>query len=69
MAQTYENDRIRVTFDPDRCVSADNCLRGLPQVFNGDRDPWIDVNGAGVDDIIRLIGTCPAAALSYELLG
>ena len=69
MKQTFENDRVRVTFDEDVCTSADNCLKGLPQVFNGDRDPWINVDGADPAEIARVVATCPSGALTCQLLG
>jgi uncharacterized Fe-S cluster protein YjdI len=63
----YENDRIRVIWTPDKCTHSGNCVRGLHKVFDAQRRPWVDIDAADVEDIKRVIDTCPSGALSYEL--
>ncbi len=69
MKRTYENDRIKVFWDSDKCYHAGFCVRDLPEVFNVQRRPWVDVSAADVGKIRRVIDSCPSAALSYEVLG
>ena len=32
--QEYRNDKIVVRYDPEICIHAGECVRGLPSVFN-----------------------------------
>jgi uncharacterized Fe-S cluster protein YjdI len=68
MKKIYENKKIRVFWEPEKCFHSGNCLLGLPQVFDNRKRPWIDINAAEVSDIKRCIDTCPSGALSYEVL-
>jgi len=63
--QSYENEEIVVTFDPERCQHTAICLRGLPQVFDIKRKRWIDVKAASADDLAAQIDRCPSGALQY----
>ena len=63
--QSYENEEIVVTFDPERCQHTAICLRGLPQVFDIKRKRWIDVKGANADQLAAQIHQCPSGALQY----
>ncbi|NJO05766.1 MAG: hypothetical protein HC876_09730 [Chloroflexaceae bacterium] len=64
--RSYENDAIVVQYDVKRCIHAAECVRGLPTVFNPQRRPWIDTNGADADDIAAVIACCPTGALHYS---
>ncbi len=65
---TYENGSIKVSFDGNKCAHAGYCFRELHDVFDGDRDPPIDLTGGSVEDIVRTIEKCPSSALTYERL-
>ncbi len=62
----YENEKIRVFWDSEKCIHAENCLRRLPQVFNTDLRPWVNVNNADPEVIRGIIDTCPSGALRCE---
>jgi uncharacterized Fe-S cluster protein YjdI len=64
--QEYSNEKIAVRYDEKICIHAGKCVRGLPQVFDVEKNPWINVNAADVDAIKRTIAQCPSGALSYE---
>ncbi|HKA55366.1 MAG TPA: (4Fe-4S)-binding protein [Candidatus Binatia bacterium] len=64
--QEYSNEKITVRYDEKVCIHAGKCVRGLPQVFDVEKNPWINVNGADVEAIKRTIAQCPSGALSYE---
>jgi len=51
------------------CSHDGACLRLLPQVFRKKERPWIDPDGASVEEIIETIRQCPSGALSYSLGG
>jgi uncharacterized Fe-S cluster protein YjdI/CDGSH-type Zn-finger protein len=67
--RTYDNERIRVFWDSEKCIHAENCLRNLPEVFNTDLRPWVNLNNAAAEVIKRVIDTCPSGALRCEWLG
>lgn len=63
----YESADLTVHWDSAKCVHCGNCVRGLGQVFNLARHPWIDVEGATKDEIVAQVDQCPSGALSYSL--
>ena len=66
-AKAYRGERIEVTFDPARCLHAAECVRGLPQVFDTKRRPWIDPDGAEPEAVAEVVRRCPSGALHYSL--
>lgn len=62
----YSNQEIVVCWQPEKCIHARECVKGLPQVFNHSRKPWIDMKGAISEDIMKIIDRCPSGALSYK---
>jgi uncharacterized Fe-S cluster protein YjdI len=66
--QEYRSDKLVVRYDPAICIHAEECVRGLPSVFNLSNKPWVDVNGAPAAAIIKQVKRCPSGALTYELL-
>lgn len=67
--KAYKGDEITVYFNPGLCAHGGGCLRGLPQVFDLDKRPWINANGASKKEIAGLIDRCPSGALTYSLEG
>lgn len=65
----YEADGITVTWDARRCIHAGACVRGLPEVFDPDRRPWIEPGNAPAADVARVVQRCPTGALQYEAGG
>ncbi|MDX1492921.1 MAG: (4Fe-4S)-binding protein [Longimicrobiales bacterium] len=64
--RSYEGDGITVRFDPKRCIHAEECVHGLPSVFDADKRPWIQPEGADADAVAQVIHECPSGALTYE---
>lgn len=62
--QEYSNDKITVRYDEKICIHAGKCVKGLPQVFDVNKNPWINVDGADVVAIRQTITQCPSGALS-----
>lgn len=69
MKKVYENEHIRVFWDSDKCIHIGNCTRGLPDVFNVNKRPWVNIDAAAVADIKRVVDTCPTGALIWEVPG
>jgi len=68
MKRTYENKKIRVFWDSEKCIHSGNCLLGLPQVFNPQSRPWVDIDAADAEEIRKCIENCPSRALTCEML-
>lgn len=62
----YTRDGVTVVWKPSLCIHSGICARGLPGVFDPKRRPWVDMNAAGVEEIVEQVETCPSGALSYE---
>ena len=65
-ARAYTASSITVYYDRDRCVHFGECIRGLPQVFDVTRKPWIDPTQAGPRITGMVVERCPSGALHYE---
>ena len=63
----YKNDHVIVHWFPELCAHPGTCLRLLPEVFNLQHRPWVNVNAAEPEEIIRTINKCPSGALRYSL--
>lgn len=64
--QEFRNDQITVVFNESLCCHAGECVKGLPAVFNPDREPWIDVSAASAEAIAQVVSCCPSRALTCE---
>lgn len=62
----YTNGEITVFWQPKKCIHATTCYRELIEVFNPRKRPWVDMEGAPTEEIIRVVKLCPTQALSYE---
>jgi uncharacterized Fe-S cluster protein YjdI/CDGSH-type Zn-finger protein len=61
----YPADQIVVTWDKARCLHFAECVRGLPQVFEPGRRPWIEPRDADALTVAEVIRRCPSGALQY----
>lgn len=64
----FANDEIEVAYDVKRCIHAAECVRGLPDVFNPRRRPWVDLDAAPAEAIDEVISRCPTGALALHYL-
>lgn len=64
--QSYSAPGITVTFDPNVCIHAAVCVKGLPAVFDVKRKRWIQPEHASVDEVAAQVRRCPSGALQYE---
>ena len=63
----YQKGDLKVHWKSDLCIHSGNCVRGLKEVFDPKRRPWIDLERAERDQIIAQVKKCPSGALSYTL--
>ena len=69
MRKTYSGKDVDVSFDPEVCIHAANCVRGLPAVFDMKRRPWITPDAAPADEVVAQVRRCPSGALQFERHG
>jgi len=67
--RAYRADGITVYFNARKCWHTGICLRGLPEVFDVGRRPWVRADLDTAERIAAQIDLCPSAALSYDLVG
>jgi len=63
----YSNETITVSFEPCKCVHAEFCANELSDVFRSSVIPWINLEGACHQRIIKQVKKCPSGALQYRL--
>lgn len=67
ITKNYSNGEVTVHWKPSLCIHSGICARGLPQVFQPKDKPWIKIDAATTDEIIRQVQACPSGALSFSI--
>ncbi len=67
ITKKYTNGEVTVVWKPDICIHSTICFRGLPDVFDPRKRPWVTTEGAETQAIIEQVKQCPSGALSYYL--
>jgi len=60
----YSNEEISVIWKPGLCQHSTNCWKGLINVFDPRKKPWINIDGDTSERIIEQVKKCPSGALS-----
>ncbi len=61
----YVNGKLTVFWKPAKCIHAGECTKALPQVYKPNERPWVNIDKASVEELMKQIDLCPSAALSY----
>lgn len=61
----YSNGEITVVWKPGLCFHSKECVHGLPGVFKPEDKPWIQVDNASSEALMKTIDKCPSGALTY----
>lgn len=67
--ERYAGKRITIFDNRAICSHAGHCTDSLKSVFRMRQEPWIDPDGAAVEETVAAIGKCPSGALSYAIGG
>jgi CDGSH-type Zn-finger protein/uncharacterized Fe-S cluster protein YjdI len=62
----YYGEAIDVQYEVRRCIHAEECVRGLPAVFDRNRRPWVLPDAAEAGEIVEVILRCPTGALHFK---
>jgi NTE family protein len=62
----YDAENITISYDAKRCIHAEECVRGLPRVFDPGRRVWVDVTQANAGEIANIVQRCPTGALHFR---
>jgi uncharacterized Fe-S cluster protein YjdI len=66
IVKRYSNGEVTVVWQPNLCIHSAVCVQGLPVVFHPNERPWITLEHATTDEIVRQVEQCPSGALSLE---
>jgi uncharacterized Fe-S cluster protein YjdI len=64
IVKRYSNGEVTVVWKPAVCIHSTICFAGLPAVFDPRRRPWVDIQAASSDAIVKQVHKCPSGALS-----
>ncbi len=64
---TYSGKKIAIHDNRAICAHAGACTDSLSSVWRIGAEPWINPDGADVDEIIETVRRCPSGALSYSI--
>jgi uncharacterized Fe-S cluster protein YjdI len=65
--QRYRKDGLTVTFDPRVCTHSAACVRGLYDVFDVSKRPWVNLDAAPADRVVEQVKRCPSGALQFTV--
>lgn len=60
----YTNGEVTIVWKPEKCTHSGNCVKGLPEVFQPLKKPWIRPESAKTEAIIEQVKKCPSGALT-----
>jgi uncharacterized Fe-S cluster protein YjdI/CDGSH-type Zn-finger protein len=65
ITKKYSNGDITIVWQPHICVHSTICFKGLPNVFDPRKRPWITPENTDSEVIMKQIDACPSRALTY----
>ncbi len=67
ITKTYSNGEVTIIWNPSKCTHSAKCFKGLSEVFDPRKRPWITPKNSTTDKIIAQIQNCPSGALRYRM--
>jgi uncharacterized Fe-S cluster protein YjdI len=67
ITKKYSNGEMTIVWKPELCIHSGKCFRGLGDVFDPRKRPWITPEHSTTDKIIDQVQKCPSGALSHYL--
>ena len=69
IVKDYVKGDLTIHWKPKKCIHSEICVKTLPEVYKPNDKPWIQPEGATVEELMAQIDRCPSAALTYTLKG
>jgi uncharacterized Fe-S cluster protein YjdI len=66
VTKKYTNGDVTIIWQNEKCIHSGICFRGLPEVFDPRKKPWITPENSASEKIIEQVKKCPSGALSIE---
>jgi len=63
----YTNGEITIVWKPGLCIHSGVCVKTLPKVYHPKEKPWIRMENATSEELIKQVSICPSGALSIKL--
>ncbi|GCC52678.1 hypothetical protein SanaruYs_29160 [Chryseotalea sanaruensis] len=63
----YSNGEVTIVWKPGDCIHSTICFRGLGEVFDPQKRPWVTPEHSTTEKIVAQIKKCPSGALSYYM--
>lgn len=60
----YSNGEVTIVWQPNICQHSGICFRGLPEVFDPRKKPWIEQHNSTTEKMVNQVKQCPSGALS-----
>lgn len=67
ITKKYTNGEVTIVWKPDLCMHSAVCFKGLGEVFDPQKRPWITPEGSTTERIVAQVKKCPSGALSYYM--
>jgi uncharacterized Fe-S cluster protein YjdI len=67
ITKKYSNGEVTIVWKPGMCIHSAICFKGLGEVFDPQKKPWITPEKSTTEKIIDQVKKCPSGALSYYL--
>lgn len=67
ITKKYSNGEVTIVWKPKQCIHSGICFRGLNEVFDPRKRPWVTLEHSTTEKIIEQVKKCPSGALSYYL--
>lgn len=63
----YSNGVVTIVWKPDSCIHSAICVKGLGDVFQPKEKPWIKIDSASTEALVKQVKACPSGAISYYM--
>ncbi len=63
----YTNGEVTIVWEPETCMHSGICVKGLPDVFKPKEKPWIKMDAASTEALIKQVKSCPSGALGFYM--
>jgi uncharacterized Fe-S cluster protein YjdI len=67
ITKTYSNGEVTIIWKPSLCIHSAICFKGLGEVFDPRKRPWITPENSTTEKIIEQVKKCPSGALGFSM--